>query len=52
MIIQENYLITEEKQCILIICKYFLASPLKPQSEASKCDRVKKIQTLNLAKGH
>lgn len=51
MIIQENYLITEEKQCILIICKYFLAS-LKPQSEVSKCDRVKKIQTLNLAKGH
>jgi len=52
MIIQENYLITEEKQGILIIFKYFLASPLKPQSKVSKCDTMKKIQTLNLAKGH
>ena len=52
MIIQENYLINEEKQRILTIRKYFLGSPLEPQSEVFKCETMKKIQALNLAKRH
>ena len=52
MIIQENYLINEEKQRILTSRKYFLGCPVEPQSEVFKCESMKYIHAFNLAKRH